>query len=713
MISKRSAAAFAALMSLPTNVSPRWSGHVLEIAKSAGLSVDDYLCWHKQDTVRDTEFKSVKVHTYWDALPTGLRWEGMYGDEALHFIAEKYGQHSLCTEPQELWDLCDPVPVDHAYFEKRPDMRDFLTEYARAVPFGLGLRVKTLKLSGGIVVPLANSTGRITNLEFLLSDEIWAKGRHIRQIFLYEDSGLFCVGTPTSESSRIFVCGDTEAAWLCSAESGHPAISAFTTESAPRTVDEFIAPYPDIELVSVPSRGRVLQGDWIKFPETLHMFDPQFEHCTFKASRIQRGMEEIYTANEHRRIYDENKAAREQEREALAIERAAQVLEQEAHEVALEVGREGSRAYKREFEAYLEDNTPMDEMEEKPKFNLIGSSELEKLPPLAWRVAGVFPSTGIVGLYGASGSGKSFLAFDFAAAVASGTDWFGRKVEATSVVYIVLENDGGFPQRVSAWEQHNNRKMPSTLKLIMEPFNLTSDADIAALAEVIPSGSVVIIDTLNRAAPTVDENSSQGMGRILEASKSLQMQTAGLVVLVHHTGKDESRGARGHSSLYAALDAAILVSLKSGKREWSLHKAKDDRDGDAFPFSLDPVILGVSPTGDQVSSCVVSSVGQNRPNSKGQLKLSVPQRTALDALRYLIEKTGIAPTTAVVERYPGDSPKMVVAESAWKRAAIQAGISDADSDPTSKSKAFTRAKNSLLDLGLVSVFDGQVWTTCD
>ena len=74
---------------------------------------------------------------------------------------------------------------------------------------------------------------------------------------------------------------------------------------------------------------------------------------------------------------------------------------------------------------------------------------------------------------------------------------------------------------------------------------------------MVPPGAVVFLDTLNRAAPTADENSSKDMGEILSAAKLLQSLINGLVVLVHHTGKDATKGLRGHSSLFAALDAAV------------------------------------------------------------------------------------------------------------------------------------------------------------
>ncbi len=62
--------------------------------------------------------------------------------------------------------------------------------------------------------------------------------------------------------------------------------------------------------------------------------------------------------------------------------------------------------------------------------------------------------------------------------------------------------------------------------------------------------------------------------------------TGGLVVLVHHTGKDATKGLRGHSSLFAALDAAIEVSRSGERREWILAKSKDGRDGSTHPFKL-------------------------------------------------------------------------------------------------------------------------------
>jgi AAA domain len=263
------------------------------------------------------------------------------------------------------------------------------------------------------------------------------------------------------------------------------------------------------------------------------------------------------------------------------------------------------------------------------RYRLLRSADLRNLPPLAWRVRGILPTMGLAALYGPSGSGKSFLALDLATAIAEGRRWFGCRVEAADVVYVALEGEAGVSVRAGAWEVHNGRCLPDGLGVLLQPMRLTEAQDVADLASIVPTGAVVFIDTLNRAAPTADENSSRDMGEILSAAKALQARTGGLVVLVHHTGKDTSRGLRGHSSLFAAMDAAIEVTRAVDRREWSVAKSKDGQDGGAQGFSLVTVSMGTNEDGEPVTSCVVAPAGpvavQAKPMSEGQ-------RQALEAL---------------------------------------------------------------------------------
>jgi hypothetical protein len=289
-----------------------------------------------------------------------------------------------------------------------------------------------------------------------------------------------------------------------------------------------------------------------------------------------------------------------------------------------------------------------------PRYKLLGADELRDLPPLAWRVRGVLPAVGLAALYGPSASGKSFLAFDMAAAIAEGRHWFDCRVTAAPVVYAALEGEAGFKLRAQAWEINRGRTLPDSLRMMLQPFKLTAPQDVADLAAVVPAGAVVVLDTLNRAAPTADENSSRDMGEILEAAKTLQAATGGLVVLVHHTGKNAAAGLRGHSSLFAAMDAAIEVSREGDRREWKVAKSKDGMDGEACPFKLAVEVLGVEETGEAITSCVVMRDTAVEDVRAVKLPQGGNQRVILDALRPMFKdgqagKSGAPPLRPCIE----------------------------------------------------------------
>jgi len=239
------------------------------------------------------------------------------------------------------------------------------------------------------------------------------------------------------------------------------------------------------------------------------------------------------------------------------------------------------------------------------KYKLLTGFDIRSLPPIQWRLKGILPYEGLAAIYGPSTSGKSFLAFDLAVAIAEGNDWFGCRTLKSTVIYVALEGESGFKNRVAAWELKNGRFLPPNMFMVLQPFQITNPLDVEELVAVLPHGAVVIVDTLNRTAPNSDENSSKEMGEILQACKHLQGLINGLIILVHHTGKDTSKGARGHSSFFAALDAAIEVERKGTERKWSVAKAKDGQDGKSSPFDLKGHVLGTDSDGDQITSCTV------------------------------------------------------------------------------------------------------------
>lgn len=274
-----------------------------------------------------------------------------------------------------------------------------------------------------------------------------------------------------------------------------------------------------------------------------------------------------------------------------------------------------------------------------PRFKLFTGDSMTELPPLEWRIKDVLPATGLAAVYGPPGSGKSFLALDMAAAIADGGSWFGHLVKPAPVVYVALEGERGFPKRLKAWTQHNNRVPPADLYFILDTFKLTSPADVDDLASVCPWGCVLIIDTLNRASPLLDENSSRDMSTILSACKQLAQLTGGLVLLIHHTGKDEARGLRGHSSLLAALDASIEVSRSMDQRAWTIAKSKDDSDEVWHGFKLAVELVGFDEDGDEITSCAVEALGPVKVCAPTQPSGKL-QKTVLEAFRAILAASG-------------------------------------------------------------------------
>lgn len=246
-------------------------------------------------------------------------------------------------------------------------------------------------------------------------------------------------------------------------------------------------------------------------------------------------------------------------------------------------------------------------------FTIYTASEFMNMPEMPWLIEDIIPSGGLASVFGPSGVGKSFFCLDMAASVAAGRPWFGHAVKQARVAYLPLEGRGGFPRRLKAWESAFGGPLPDGLTFFCEEseFDLGKRKASEKLAEsIIKDGGagLIIIDTLNKSSPGADENSSIGMGGIIQGAKILQEKTGGAVLLIHHPGKNDSRGMRGHSSLYAAMDSIIELRDESSLVRWKLIKSKDGEDGINHAFRLVPVEVDVSQSGKPIKSCVVQPV---------------------------------------------------------------------------------------------------------
>jgi len=248
------------------------------------------------------------------------------------------------------------------------------------------------------------------------------------------------------------------------------------------------------------------------------------------------------------------------------------------------------------------------------------AADLRNDPPLEWTVRGILPNNGIGAIYGMPSSGKTFLALDLAFAIAAGNHWFGNPTIQRPVAYIALEGSHGIRQRMAAWEKSNSTSTPKNLYFVTASVSVEDEIAWRALSKEIGNtlglGAIIFIDTLNRASPTADENTSASMGKIIEAAKYMANAINGFVMFVHHAGKDAGKGLRGHSSLLAALDTVIKVSSSSNQRIWSIEKSKDSETGICHSFELKTIELDSKDIwGITHTSCTVSQT-MFKPQSK-------------------------------------------------------------------------------------------------
>lgn len=247
------------------------------------------------------------------------------------------------------------------------------------------------------------------------------------------------------------------------------------------------------------------------------------------------------------------------------------------------------------------------------RFKVLTAIEFAQSTPQRWLVKGMLPQAGLCVVYGDSGSGKTFFMLDLVGAIARGVEWRGKKVAQGRVVYICAEGAGGFRNRMAAYtRQHGIDMADFGIGVIPDAPNLLEKADIKdLLASMAVFGpiNVIVVDTLAQAMPGGNENAGEDMGRALAHCKAIHKATGALVILVHHSGKDASRGARGWSGLRAAADVQIEVVRAGDDRAAVIDKMKDGGgEGDEYGFKLATVVIDLDDDLDEVTSCVLEHV---------------------------------------------------------------------------------------------------------
>ena len=316
-------------------------------------------------------------------------------------------------------------------------------------------------------------------------------------------------------------------------------------------------------------------------------------------------------------------------------------------------------------------------------------------------------------VYGESNVGKTFFALDLAMHIAAGKVWHGAKVPLTGdelgcVVYVAGEGGSGMHNRVEAIRQDKSTLIEEAearhgFTLLPTMLDLCGASDAEELVKVfaaLPTRiGLVIIDTLARTMGDGDENTARDMGAFVRSVDHLRNATGAHVMVIHHSGKDASKGARGSGSLRAAVDTEIHLSRSGGVVMAETRKQRDMPTGSVFAYLLRDVEIGIDEDGEPVTSAVVEPTEPVRQRPK----LSAQQTIALQALDDAIAVKG--------EKRLGDmfpQNRRCVSLATWREYCDRHALSSGESDSAQR-KAYHAVKSALHLKEIIRIVDDWVW----
>lgn len=224
---------------------------------------------------------------------------------------------------------------------------------------------------------------------------------------------------------------------------------------------------------------------------------------------------------------------------------------------------------------------------------------LEPDEPIEYAVDGFIERGATAGIVAPPESGKSLIALNIAACVATGKPFHGREVEQGLVVYLLGEGRSGMKRRLQALENHYKlgikRGTPlffsRTSAPILDPKECARiTAKIQLCEEIYGDGlQLLIIDTLSRFIAPGKDSASEDMSAYFNAVDQLRGYAA--AITLHHPGHMEKQRGRGSSVWAGALDAEFNISKAGDQKSGEIitltcSKMKDGEKPDPFSYRI-------------------------------------------------------------------------------------------------------------------------------
>ena len=176
---------------------------------------------------------------------------------------------------------------------------------------------------------------------------------------------------------------------------------------------------------------------------------------------------------------------------------------------------------------------------------------------------GVLLDGTILLIVGPAKSKKTFLTQNLALAIAFGDDFAGFKIPKPKKVFYFLAEGGYYPNRERIKKMNIGKDLRYSENFMLGCFNylpIDNDEAFEMMYKLIEEAKpeVLILDPLIR-FHNADENSASQVSQVFGRLRQLIDELGISIILVHHTGKIESRGSRGSSAIVGEYDSSIAL----------------------------------------------------------------------------------------------------------------------------------------------------------
>jgi len=357
-----------------------------------------------------------------------------------------------------------------------------------------------------------------------------------------------------------------------------------------------------------------------------------------------------------------------------------------------------------------------------PKFKLERLDKIEIGAEPVYLIDGLLPAGPSFGEIPAPPKSlKSFAVMDMLLHIAMGKEYAGRAIQQGAVVYVTSEGVRGVRRRLIAMRRHHgvDKGIPFFLVSVMPDLGTgTTDRDllIKAIRDEIKDTQVVAIaiDTMRKATPGRDENSTKDMSPFLANCDHTSTTFSCLTLAVHHSPRSDIGRGAGTNAVEGSADVILPVTRcdkpdGTPRATIKVDRMKDGEEGDSWSFELRQMEVGQDRNGKPVMGAyaVVTDLPAKREDKPVKEKTKNLPKGAVNALSALVDiMADLGEPAPASTRIP--SGVKVVTVDRWRDHARRRGIS-ASEDQRAQNKAFRVAGDALVAAGKISTWDGLVW----